>query len=168
MTTYIGSPPLRNKLKVDSLSNRIVVIVCFLGGVILWMGYQAGLMSELAIVKVVYPFHNLETLLSSDYEFVNTVHKFISQLTLLFFRAGTFYAGTTISDVFEKAAPGSTYDSIYQAKLKGNVNGFVGTKQGLDLVLASDQYAFVHYFDDVVATSKFLGYDCMVLTSSCL
>ncbi len=51
----------------NTLSNRIVMFVLFLGGVVLWMGYQATLTSILATNVKSLPFNSLETLLETNY-----------------------------------------------------------------------------------------------------
>ncbi len=70
LSSYVGSSPFQNELNLnhDSLSNRIVLLSCFLGGVITWMAYQATLTSELATLKISYPFNSYETLLESDFQ----------------------------------------------------------------------------------------------------
>ncbi len=50
-----------------SLFNRILVSTCLLTGVVVWIAYRASMTSELADVKLKFPFDSLETLLSSDF-----------------------------------------------------------------------------------------------------
>ena len=52
---------------VKSLIYDIVLFDCLLVGSVVWMAYQASLVSELSVIKLKLPFIDLESLYRSDY-----------------------------------------------------------------------------------------------------
>ncbi len=65
---FFGLAPMFTRLRNRQLSNQLTLFCCALGGVIVWMAYQAALTSRLATIRVQFPFDSLETLLESDFK----------------------------------------------------------------------------------------------------
>ncbi len=65
-TANFGGKP-RNPIKNQSNSMRTLLFTCLFGGSVVWMAYRASITSDLSVIKVKYPFNNLETLLHTDY-----------------------------------------------------------------------------------------------------
>ena len=53
---------------IKSLIYDIVLFDCLLVGSVVWMAYQASLVSELSVIKYKLPFIDLESLYRSDYK----------------------------------------------------------------------------------------------------
>ena len=49
-------------------SHEMLLFTCLLAGSIIWISYRASITSELSIVEPKLPFHNLESLLKSNYK----------------------------------------------------------------------------------------------------
>ena len=51
-----------------STTYRIIMFECLLAGVIIWMAYRASFTSELSVIKLKLPFHDLVTFFKSDFK----------------------------------------------------------------------------------------------------
>ena len=75
-TDNFGS--LRNQFT----STQMIFFTSLLMGNVIWMSYNGALLSELISPKVVKPFHDLETLVKSNYRFKIIVFFYVFQKIL--------------------------------------------------------------------------------------
>ncbi len=58
----------QNSAKLKKIpSNRIILFFCLLGGTIIWIGYRASITSDLSVIKIVYPFNDLESFTKTEF-----------------------------------------------------------------------------------------------------
>ena len=53
-----------------NVAYQMVLFVCLLAGVITWIAYRASFTSELSVIKLNFPFNDLESLSKSDFKLV--------------------------------------------------------------------------------------------------
>lgn len=59
--------------KKDILSHKIILFTSLLCGNIIWMAYQGFLTSELAVVKLLLPFHDMNSLSKTDWRLITPI-----------------------------------------------------------------------------------------------
>jgi hypothetical protein len=66
MTNFGGKP---GPTKLDYIqAYRVAIFAGLICGSVLWISYRAFLTSELAVLKKVFPFNDLESLATTDYK----------------------------------------------------------------------------------------------------
>ena len=64
---------LTNKLE----THKVIVFTSLLMGNVLWLTYNGALLSELIIPKLDKPFHDLESLIKTNYKYILTILKLL-------------------------------------------------------------------------------------------
>ena len=73
-------------------------------------------------------------------------------------RLGTFTSGSTQADIFAAAKEGTINNQIFKERMQHD-DSFVPTLEGLKNVMEKENYAYMNYYQMVLAAKE---YDCKV------
>ena len=66
--SFVANCGGKSRIMIANQSYKIIIFTSLLSGTIIWLCYRACLTGELSIVNQIFPFHDLESLSTTDWK----------------------------------------------------------------------------------------------------